>query len=132
MRPLAAGASATRAFETRPEHSAEATGNAGVDVVSSTALIGFSEIACGAVFADLLDPGEGSVGVTFDFVHHAPARIGTRIAVEARAVAVDGRKLDFETVARDGPRVLMTGKHRRVVIDLAAFMKRESVKVAGG
>ena len=102
MKPLAVGASATRAFETRPEHSAEATGNAGVDVVSSTALIAFAEIACGAVFAASLDPGEASVGVRFDFTHLAPARIGARITVEARLIAVDGRKLDFEGQLRGG------------------------------
>lgn len=128
MKPLPIGASAVRSFETRRAHSAEVVGNTGVDVVSSAALIGFGEIVCGAVFADLLEPGEGSVGARFDFVHLAPARIGTRVTVEARAVAVDGRKLDFEVVARDGQRVLMKGTHRRVVIDLAAFLAQEEMK----
>jgi predicted thioesterase len=128
MKLLSVGASATQSFETRREHSAEVTGNTGVDVVSSTALIGFCEIVCGAVFADLLEPGEGSVGARFDFVHFAPARIGTRVTVEARLSAVDGRKLDFEAIVHDGQRELMKGRHRRVLIDLAAFMAREDVK----
>ena len=127
MKPLSAGAAATRVFETRREHSAEVIGNTGVDVVSSAALIGFCEIVCGAIFADQLESGEGSVGARFDFVHLAPARIGTRVTVEARLAAIDGRKLDFETVARDGQRELMKGRHRRVLIDLAAFMAREDV-----
>lgn len=128
MKPLSSGASATRVFETHREHSAEVIGNTGVDVVSSAALIGFCEIACGAVFDALLVPGEGSVGARFDFVHLAPARIGTQVTVEARLVAIDGRKLDFEAVARDGQRDLMKGRHRRVLIDLAAFMARDDVK----
>lgn len=128
MKPLSLGASATRIFETRHEHSAEAIGNTGVDVVSSAALIGFCEIVCCAVFADLLESGEGSVGARFDFVHLAPARIGTRITVEARVAAIDGRKLDFEAIARDGQRELMKGHHRRVLIDLAVFMAREDVR----
>ncbi|MHB1217506.1 MAG: thioesterase family protein [Alphaproteobacteria bacterium] len=128
MKSLSLGASATRIFETRREHSAAAIGNTGVDVVSSAALIGFCEIVCCAVFADLLEPGEGSVGARFDFVHLAPAHIGARITVEARVAAVDGRKLDFEAVARDSQRKLMKGHHRRVLIDLAAFMARDDVK----
>lgn len=128
MRPLAVGASATRVFETRREHSAEVIGNVGVDVVSSAALIGFCEITCGAIFAGLLESGEGSVGTRFDFTHTAPARIGTPITVEARIIAIDGRKLDFEAVARDGHHELMKGHHRRVLIDLAAFMTREDVR----
>lgn len=128
MRPLSLGASAAKVFETSREHSAEAIGNTGVDVVSSAALIGFCEIACGAVFADLLEPGEGSVGVRFDFRHLAPARIGTQITVEARVAAIDGKKLDFETVARDGRRELMKGRHRRVLIDLATFMARDDIQ----
>src|SRR5574337_193390 len=107
MKPLTVGISATRDFATRREHSAEVTGNTGVDVVSSTALIGFCEVVCGAVFAELLEPGEGSVGARFDFVHLAPARIGARVTVEARVVAVDGKKLDFEAIVRDGQRELM-------------------------
>lgn len=128
MKPLSLGASVARVFETRREHSAKVIGNTGVDVVSSTSLIGFCEIVCCAVFADLLEPGEGSVGARFDFAHLAPARIGTRITVDARVAAVDGRKLDFEAVVRDGQRELMKGHHRRVLIDLAAFMARDDVK----
>jgi predicted thioesterase len=128
MKPLSLSTSVTRVFETRREHSAEVIGNTGVDVVSSASLIGFCEIVCCAVFSDLLEPGEGSVGARFDFVHLAPARIGTRITVEARVAAVDGRKLDFEAVARDGQRELMKGQHRRVLIDLATFMARDDVK----
>ncbi len=128
MKPLALGSSAMRVFETERAHSAEVIGNTGVNVVSSAALIGFCEIVCGEIFADLLGPGEGSVGVRFDFVHLAPARIGTRVTVEARAVTIDGKKLDFEAIARDGQRELMKGRHRRVLIDLAAFMARDDVR----
>lgn len=128
MKPLSLGASATKTFETRREHSAEVIGNTGVDVVSSAVLIGFCEIVCGAVFADLLEPGEGSVGARFDFRHMAPARIGTQVTVEARLTTIDGKKLDFETVVRDGQRELMKGRHRRVLIDLAAFMAQNDVK----
>jgi predicted thioesterase len=128
MKPLPIGASAMRVFETERAHSAEVIGNIGVDVISSAALIGFCEVVCGAVFEALLEPGEGSVGARFDFVHLAPARIGTRVTVEARVAAVDGRKLDFEAVARDGQRELMKGRHRRVLIDLAAFMARDDVR----
>lgn len=128
MKPLPIGTSAVRVFETRRDHSAEVIGNTGVDVVSSVALIGFCEVACGAVFTDSLEPGEGSVGARFDFVHLAPARIGTRVTVEARLTSANGRKLDFEAVARDGQRELLKGRHRRVLIDLAAFMARNDVR----
>ena len=128
MKPIAPGATHSCDFATVPEQSAHAVGNTGVDVVSSVTLISFIEIACCEVIRPGFEAGEASVGIGFAFTHLAPARTGTRITVTARLVANDGRKFDFETEALDGTRLLMTGTHRRAIIDLERFKADDAVR----
>ena len=128
MKPVALGAAHSRDFDTAPEHSAHAVGNLGVDVVSSETRIRFIESACYEIIQPCFEAGEASVGVGFNLTHLAPARTGTRITVTARLIAVDGRKFDFETEALDGTRVLMTGTHRRAIIDLERFKGDEALR----
>ncbi|MGH6954557.1 MAG: thioesterase family protein [Alphaproteobacteria bacterium] len=124
MKPVEIGASRKDGYDTGTEHSADAVGNLGVLAVSSESLIRFIETTCYEVIRDRLEAGEGSVGVGFEFTHLAPAPAGARVTVVARVAAVDGWKIDFDCEARDGARVLMVGRHRRVVVDLARFAER--------
>jgi len=126
MKAIEIGESRRDGYDTGPEHSADAVGNMGVLAVSSESLIRFIETTCYEVIRGRLDPGEGSVGVGFEFTHLAPATAGTRVTVVATVAAVEGRKIDFDCEAQDGGRVLMAGRHRRVVVDLAKFALRLS------
>ncbi|MFN0042643.1 MAG: thioesterase family protein [Alphaproteobacteria bacterium] len=128
MKPLPIGAIARVEYPTDAGHSAAAMGNTGVAVVSSIALIGFIEMACASHLEHLLDAGEATVGVGFHFTHLAPAPLGARVTVRAKLSAVAGRSIDFEVEAHDNARLLMTGRHRRAVIDLAAFMTRNGAR----
>ncbi len=126
MKPIALGAAHSRDFDTMPAQSAHAVGNTGVDVVSSVTLIGFIEIACYEIIRPGFEGSEASVGIGFNFTHLAPAPIGARITVKARLIAIDGRKFEFETEVLDGGRLLMTGTHRRAIIDLERFRADEA------
>lgn len=127
MKPVALGTAHLRDFDTVPEHSAAATGNAGIDVVSSVTLIGFIEYACYEIIQPCFEEGEASVGVGFNLTHLAPAATGTRVTVSARLIAIEGRKYDFEVEARDGARVLMAGTHRRAIVALERFRTDDAV-----
>ncbi|MFO0995070.1 MAG: thioesterase family protein [Alphaproteobacteria bacterium] len=128
MKPVAVGTAHTRSFATVPEQSAAATGNTGIDVVSSVTLIGFIEYACYEIIAPSFEAGEASVGVGFNLTHVAPAPIGAPITVTARLIRIEGRKYDFETEARAGERLLMTGTHQRAIVDLARFGPEERAR----
>ena len=59
-----------------PHHTASAVGNAGIDVVATTALILFLEEVSHGAIAHGLEPGEATVGVRVEVDHLAPARVG--------------------------------------------------------
>lgn len=124
MRKIEIGRTGQCVFGLRPEHSAEAIGNVGVSAVSSAALIGFVENACGDAIQDSLERGEISVGLSFDVKHVAPAGMDTQIESTAKIIAVNGKKIEFEVEASADGRTLLVGRHRRAVIELKEFLER--------
>jgi predicted thioesterase len=110
------------AFTPEERHTASALGNVGVHVVSTPALIGFLELACHQSILPHCDPGEASVGTRVEVDHLAAAFLGTPIIAESRVTAVEGRRIVFEVVARQGDRVVMRGRHGRAVVVLERLL----------
>lgn len=124
MRPLAAGLAHRLARTVEPDDTAAALGNAGVDALATTTLILWIETAADAAIRPALEPGEGSVGTRVCVDHLDTGRAGEEVEVRVEVSGVDGRRITFAAEARSGERVLMTGKHERVVVDLARFRAR--------
>jgi fluoroacetyl-CoA thioesterase len=124
MRPIAAGARFSHSVETDHRHTAEAFGNPGVRLVGTAALIGFVETAAHRCLAPYLEPGEGSLGVTIEVAHLAPARDGSVIEASAEVLSAEDRHVRFAIEAKMEDRILMKGVHERVVIDLERFLAK--------
>ena len=122
MKPLAPGLHGE--WRALPEFtdSAAAAGNTGVAVVSSQALIVWCEQAAHRAIADYHDPGEATLGVSFELAHVAPARLGREVVAEAEVAAVEGRRISFEVRAAQDGVTLLHGRHERVVVDFARFL----------
>ncbi len=85
-------------------------------------MVGLIEWACMRAIAPCLDaPAEQSVGTDVRLSHTAATPPGLTVTVEARLERVDGRKLAFSVVARDGLDEICRGTHERFVIDTARF-----------
>jgi len=104
--------------------SAAASGNTGVNVVSSQALIVWCEQAANRAIADTHDPGEATLGVGFDLAHVAPARLGREVVAEAEVAAVEGRRITFEVRATQDGVTVLHGRHVRAVVDRARFFDK--------
>jgi len=123
MKPVALGASYQGQVIAGPAELASALGNAGVDVVSSPALIGHLEMACHHVIDPHFDTGEASVGVGFTMRHIAAAFPDRPIDVTAELIAQDGKRFSFHVEARQDSRIVMTGEHERALVHLDRFLK---------
>ena len=123
MKPIALGASHRRQVTAGPGELASALGNAGVDVVSSPAIIGHLEMACHHVIEPCFDDGEASVGVGFSLRHLAAAFPDRPMDVSAELIAQDGSCFTFRVEARQDGRVVMTGEHERALVQLDRFLK---------
>jgi len=99
-------------------------------VLATGFMVGLMEWACTELLRPHLDEGEGSLGVHVDVSHLAATPPGMAVEVHATCVAVDGRRLAFEVVARDERDEIGRGKHRRHVVDWDRFNKSVAEKAA--
>ena len=122
MQALLPGASRSEDIVPELRHTASAAGNAGIDVVATTALILFlEEVSHGAV-AHALDPGEATVGVRVEVDHLAPARVGTTLSVRCELTEIRGRRLIFSCEVSQSGVPVMRGFHHRSVVNRDRFM----------
>lgn len=123
MKPVDLGASYRGKVTAGPGDLASALGNAGVDVVSSPAIIGHLEMACHHVMHPHFEAGEASVGVGFTMRHVAAAFPDRPLDVAAELIARNGKRFTFRVEARQDGRVIMTGEHERALVHLDHFLK---------
>ena len=123
MKPVSLGASYRGQVTAGPGDLASAIGNAGIDVVSSPAIIGHLEMACHHIIDPHFDSGEASVGVGFALRHVAAAFPGWPMDIEAELIAQDAKRFTFRVEARQDGRTVMTGEHERALVHLERFLK---------
>jgi fluoroacetyl-CoA thioesterase len=88
------------------------------------------EHACRDVLLEHADPGEDSVGIEITVRHTAPTLPGMAVEITATVMAVEGRKVTFDVVAKDELEPIGTGTHTRFVVDVAKTYERLKAKAA--
>ena len=97
-------------------------------VWSTPDMIAAMEIACAALVADLLAPGQISVGVSNDVRHLAATPVGIHVRVRATLAEIEARKLTFAVEAHDSAEKVGEGTHVRYIVDRARFEARVAEK----
>jgi predicted thioesterase len=92
-----------------------------VDVLGTPRVVALAEEASMAALAGHLATGATSVGTRVEVDHRAPTPVGATVEAEAHLVALDGRRLAFTVVVRDGARTVAEGRVERVLVDRARF-----------
>ena len=121
MKPLQPGIETKVEIVPRPDDTAAAVGNAGIDVIATTTLILYIETACDQLVAPYYESGEATVGTRVEVDHLAPARIGAPVQVSAKLEQVRGRRLIFANDIRQGTTSVMSGYHHRNVVPMGDF-----------
>jgi predicted thioesterase len=88
------------------------------------------EHTCRELIVEHADPGEDSVGMEVAVKHLAPTLMGMSVEVTVRVVAVEGRKVLFETAVKDDLEDVGAGTHTRFVVDKAKTFERLKAKAA--
>ena len=130
MKPIAPGTRYSFTVQTGKRDTAEAFGNAGFLVVGTPALVGFLETAADRCLRPFYEGNEGSVGVTIEVAHLAPALENAIVEARAEVVSLEGRKVRFALEARLEETVLMKGVHDRAVVDMERFLAKLGVRPA--
>ncbi|MEA2947547.1 MAG: hypothetical protein QOI40_2877 [Alphaproteobacteria bacterium] len=88
------------------------------------------EHTCREFIIEHADPGEDSVGMEVAVKHLAPTLMGMTVEITVRVVAVEGRKVFFETAVKDQLDDVGAGTHTRFVVEKAKTFERLKAKAA--
>lgn len=106
------------------DNSAIALGSGDMPVLATPAMLALMENAAMLAVAGALDEGETTVGGHIESSHLKPSKIGAEVEATATLTRIDGRKLYFSVVAREGTVVIGEGTHLRFIVDRARFLAR--------
>ena len=101
------------------------------EVLATGFMVGLMEWACIELLRPHLDwPTEQTLGTHVDFSHLAATPPGLTVTVDVTLDAIEGRKFVFSVRAHDGVDIISTGRHERVLVDLARFKGKLAEKQA--
>jgi fluoroacetyl-CoA thioesterase len=127
---LEPGLTATVELVVMESDTATALGSGDVPVLGTPRVLALVEEATVAAVRPKLDPSATTVGTHVELDHHAPTLVGATVIAEARLREIDGRRLTFDVVLREGSAVTAQGRVDRVVVDRARFLARATDKPA--
>jgi fluoroacetyl-CoA thioesterase len=103
---------------------AQAVGSGDVPVLGTPRVLALAEAATVAATARLIPGGITTVGVRAEISHLAPTPVGRRVYALATLAKVDGRKLHFEVVVRDGETLVAEVRVERALLDRQRFIEK--------
>jgi fluoroacetyl-CoA thioesterase len=101
---------------------AQALGSGDVPVLGTPRLLALAEAATVAATARHLPGGVTTVGTRVEVEHRAPSPVGHLVTALATLAKVDGRRLFFDVVVRDGESLVAEVRVERVLLDRQRFI----------
>ena len=130
MATIPVGAKGSFTLVVAPDHLANRFKDAMLPPILATpVMIMIMENAALNAMKPYLAAGQSALGTRVDIRHLAATPVGRSVTGEAEIVKVDGRRVEFTIRAMDGPELIGTGTHERIIIDLAAFSERLKTKM---
>ena len=124
---LQAGASATRSITVDKPRTVDFLGE-NLRVYATPDLVRDFEVTCREFLLGFCDPGEDSVGTGISLSHSGATLLGMKVDLTITVKAVEGRKVTFELLARDGGEEISRGEHGRFVVEVEKLRARVAAK----
>src|SRR4051794_32695109 len=121
---FAPGLSARVELTVAEADTAQALGSGDVPVLATPRLLALAEAATVAATARQIPGGVTTVGTRAEVEHRAPTPIGRHITALATLTKVEGRKLLFDVVVRDGEDLIADVRVERVLLDRQRFIEK--------
>jgi fluoroacetyl-CoA thioesterase len=126
---LQAGLTATRRITIDKPRTVDFLGEQ-LRVYATPELVRDFEVACREFLLDFCDAGEDSVGTGINISHGGATLLGMAVEITVTVTAVEGRKVNFLLVARDGAEEISRGEHGRFVIQVDKLRAKVAAKAA--
>lgn len=99
-------------------------------VYATPELVRDFEIVCREFLLEYCDAGEDSVGTGISISHSGATLLGMPVDISISVTAVEGRKVTFSLVARDGAEEISRGEHGRFVVQVDKLRAKVAAKAA--
>jgi predicted thioesterase len=129
MRPIETGTRATCRVRVDEARTIDFLGDE-LRVYATPAFVRDVEEACRALLLDYAGPEETSVGTGIDLTHSAATPLGMNVEITVAVAGVEGRRVDFQVIARDEAEEIGRGEHSRVIVPVAKLGARVAAKAA--
>jgi predicted thioesterase len=103
---------------------AQSVGSGDVPVLATPRVLALAEAATVAATARQMPGGVTTVGIRAEVEHRAPTPVGRHVTALATLTKVDGRKLLFEIVVRDGETLVADVRVERMIVDRQRFIAK--------
>jgi fluoroacetyl-CoA thioesterase len=103
---------------------AQAVGSGDVPVLATPRVLALAEAATVAATARQIPGGVTTVGTRAEIEHKAPTPVGRTVFATATLAKVDGRKLIFDVVVRDGEQIVAEVRVERALLDRQRFIEK--------
>ena len=101
---------------------AQSLGSGDVPVLATPRVLALAEAATVAATARQMPGGVTTVGTRAEVEHRVATPVGRLVVAQATLAKVDGRKLLFEVVVRDGETVVAEVRVERALLDRQRFI----------
>jgi fluoroacetyl-CoA thioesterase len=91
-------------------------------------MIGFIEQTCITALRPYLTDDQRTVGTHVDVSHTAATPKGMQVVAEVVLTAVAGRTLQFDVACYDAAGLIVSGTHRRAIVDHTTFLQRVAAR----
>lgn len=105
-------------------NTAIALGSGDMPVLATPAMMSLMENAAMLAVASELEDGETTVGGHIESSHLRPTPVGVEVTATATLEKIDGRKLYFKIVVRQGETIIGEGTHLRFIVNREKFLSK--------
>ena len=125
---LKTGLNATSTFKIKSIETAKFIKSGSLPVLATPVLCAYIEETCVKASENYLPKGFTTVGFHIELDHIAPSAVNSEISVVAKLIHVDGKKLEFEAIAKEKTKTIGHAKHLRMIVNKEKFMSKLSNK----
>ncbi|HJW91390.1 MAG TPA: thioesterase family protein [Anaerolineales bacterium] len=115
-------------FQVEERYAALSVGSGTARVLATPWMITFMERVSHHLLAEHLPEGYSSVGIHVDVRHLAPTPVGMAVRIRSEVSEVNGFQVAFLVQSWDDIELVGEGRHQRMVIEEARFLRRVEKK----
>ena len=129
IKDITVGIKGRKEYVVTKELTAAAVGSGLLEVYGTPYMIALMEETCHTSVGELLEEGQGTVGISLSVKHTAATPVGMKVWCESELVEVDGKRLVFSVKTFDEAGPIGEGEHQRFIIDNEKFLAKTNNKL---